>query len=113
MATNIKITYTTDLEEIPSEVSRILSTALGKLEEATSDLFSTASALEDNEAVIPEKLDEIKTFLEIGVKALNRIDEMYAILASFHQLKTNPEQPQVAPPKQELSKVDRESFSDS
>lgn len=111
MATNIKITYTTDLEEIPSEVSQILASALDKLEEATGELFTTATDLEQNDVSIPEKLTEIKKFLEIGIKTLNRVDEMYAILSQFHQLKTTPPEQ----PKQETPKVkeEKEPFTDS
>jgi hypothetical protein len=77
-----KISYTINLEEIPKEVTRLMSRLQRRLLELSHDLTSISEVSDTNIAGRIESIDNLRrSMAEIDM----RLEDCYSILTGYHQ----------------------------
>lgn len=90
---NVKIQYSVTLDDIPSEVGRILDDACGKLQVAQNNFSNVCHTLKYVENTnVKVQISTLKESIEQAVKGLRKIDEMIAILEGYEQVKNTPKE---------------------
>ena len=81
----VKITYTVDLEDVPSEVSALIENIQSQMEEFVSEKLEELHPItSENIAGTLETIDHVRRSM---AKYDERLEDCYAILFGYHQNK--------------------------
>ena len=90
----VKIQFTTELDDVPYEVSRLIESVRTNTYNACDQLIEAEFALRRDIIELKDlqsHLEKLKNFITVGIKSLTRIEDAMSILVGFYQVKTTPQ----------------------
>lgn len=94
----VKLTYSAELEEVPSEVGKIVDSTVLEMEDICRDLSGVQSDLTKKEADVKTALSKIEFAMKFVEKLDTRLKDCQSILSGYVSVLEQQEQ---APPVQE------------
>ena len=98
----VKLTYSAELEEVPSEVGKIVDSTILEMEDICRDLSGVQSDLTKKEADVKTALSKIEFAMKFVEKLDTRLKDCQSILSGYVSVLEQQEQQKQAPPVQEV-----------
>ena len=109
----VKLTYSAELEEVPSEVGKIVDSTVLEMEDICRDLSGVQSDLTKKEADVKTALSKIEFAMKFVEKLDTRLKDCQSILSGYisvlEQQQTQKQSPPVQEVKTEQSEVPGET----
>lgn len=98
----VKLTYSAELEEVPSEVGKIVDSTVLEMEDICRDLSGVQSDLTKKEADVKTALSKIEFAMKFVEKLDTRLKDCQSILSGYISVLEQQETEKQPPPVQEV-----------